>query len=83
VSRANRDTACGDHQSGNDFFLDRNSPTIRRAVCNKTILVSGQPVKLYSLDGKTWFSTAKIYAEYKRRRAREKETFQKWFGKYR
>jgi hypothetical protein len=48
-------------------------------VRSKTILASGQPVKLYSLDAKTWFSKAKIYAEFKRRRTREKETFQKWF----
>jgi hypothetical protein len=61
------------------FFLEQNSATISGAVRTKTILVSGQPVRLYSLDGKTWLSKGKIYAEFKRRRAREKETFQKWF----
>jgi hypothetical protein len=40
-------------------------------VRTKTVFVSGQPVKLYSLDGKTWFSKAKIYTAFKRRCARE------------
>jgi hypothetical protein len=43
----------------------------------KTLLVHGQSVKLYSVDGKTWFSTAKTYTEFKRRRTREKINCQK------
>jgi hypothetical protein len=48
----------------------------RRAVLllrAKTVLVSGHPIRLFSFDGKTWFSTAKSYSEFKRRRVYEKE----------
>jgi hypothetical protein len=45
----------------------------------KTILVSGHLIKLFSFDGKTWFSRAKSFTDFKRRRAREKEICQKEF----
>jgi hypothetical protein len=47
------------------FSLSEILAAIRRNVRSKTILVSGQPVKLYSVDGRTWFSEAKIYTEYR------------------
>ena len=43
---------------------------------DKTILVDGQPVKLYSLDGRTWFSKAKDVKEFKQRRAHAKAAAQ-------
>ena len=43
------------------------------AVRTKTILVSGKPVKLYSLDGKTRFSERSDYRAFKTRRIREKD----------
>ena len=36
----------------------------------KTIVVDGLPVKLYSFDGKLWFSKPRDVAEFKHRRAR-------------
>jgi hypothetical protein len=49
---------------------------------SKTVLVSHHPIKLFSFDGKTWFSTAKSYREFKRRRDREKLTCQRRFANF-
>jgi len=46
----------------------------------KTIFVDGLPVKLYSLDGKLWFSKPHDFAEYKQRRAAVKTTVQQAFA---
>ena len=46
----------------------------------KTIFVDNQPVKLYSLDGKLWFSKPHDFAEYKQRRAAVKATAQHVFA---
>ena len=46
----------------------------------KTIFVDGLPVKLYSLDGKLWFSNPHDFAEYKQRRAAVKTTVQQAFA---
>jgi hypothetical protein len=46
----------------------------------KTIFVDGLPVKLYSLDGKLWFSKPHDLAEYKQRRAAVKTTVQQAFA---
>jgi hypothetical protein len=48
-------------------------------VRTKSILVSGKPVKLYSLDGKTWFSERSDYRAFKTRRIREKAICQEVF----
>jgi len=46
----------------------------------KTIFVDGLPVKLYSLDGKLWFSKPHDFAEYKQRRAAVKTTVEQAFA---
>ncbi|PYK48933.1 MAG: hypothetical protein DME20_07930 [Verrucomicrobia bacterium] len=49
---------------------------------SKTVLVSHHPIKLFSFDGKTWFSTAESYREFKRRRDREKLICQRRFANF-
>jgi hypothetical protein len=39
---------------------------------HKTLLIHGRAVKLYSVDGKTWFFKARDYTEFKRRRGSRK-----------
>jgi hypothetical protein len=40
----------------------------------KTVLVDGKPVKVYSFDGRTWFSKGRDRTEFNRRRPnREKQ----------
>jgi len=46
----------------------------------KTILVDGRPVKLYSLDGRLWFSRAADMEQFKRRRASVKASLQHTFA---
>ena len=49
---------------------------------SKTVLVSHHPIKLFSFDGKTWFSSPKSYVEFKRRVVREKLTCQRRFANF-
>ena len=46
----------------------------------KTIVVDGLPVKLYSFDGKLWFSKPRDVAEFKHRQARIKASLQRDFA---
>jgi len=48
----------------------------------KAILVDGRPVKLYSLDGRTWFSRPHDMTEFKRRRHAVKSTIQGAFSSF-
>ena len=43
----------------------------------KIVFVDGQPVTLYSLDGKLWFSSAHDMLAFKRRRITEKARLQR------
>jgi hypothetical protein len=45
----------------------------------KTSVVRGEVVKLFSFDGRTWFSKPRDYGAFKKRLAREKATCQKVF----
>jgi len=45
----------------------------------KTIVVDGRTVKLYSLDGRLWFSKARDLKEFKQRQARAKAIVQIYF----
>jgi hypothetical protein len=53
-----------------------------RILHSKTVLVSDRPIKLFSFDGKTWFSSPKSYIEFKRRMVREKLTCQRRFANF-
>jgi len=46
----------------------------------KTIVMDGLPVKLYSFDGKLWFSKPRDVAEFKHRRAHVKASLQRDFA---
>ena len=49
-------------------------------VRSKTVVIDGRPIKLFSLDGKLWFSKPHDFAEYKQRRAAIKATAQHVFA---
>jgi hypothetical protein len=49
---------------------------------DKIILADGKPVKLYSFDGKLWFSKPRDIAEFKQRRARVKADLQHTFASH-
>jgi hypothetical protein len=46
----------------------------------KTAVVRGEVVKLFSFDGRTWFSEPRDYETFKKRLVREKVSCQKWFA---
>jgi len=48
----------------------------------KIILVDGRPVKLYSLDGRLWFSKAPDVTQFKQRQARVKASLQRNFASH-
>jgi hypothetical protein len=57
--------------------------TIRRNVLLlqiKTLLVGGEAVKLFSFDGRTWFSKPTDYQEFRKRIVRTKVTCQEAFS---
>jgi hypothetical protein len=49
-------------------------------VRSKTVVIDGRAIKLFSLDGKLWFSKPHDFAEYKQRRAAVKTTAQHVFA---
>jgi hypothetical protein len=48
-------------------------------VRSKTVVIDNRPIKLFSLDGKLWFSKPHDFAVYKQRRAAVKATAQHVF----
>ena len=49
----------------------------------KTVIVDGQPVRLFSVDGgKLWFSKARDLKEFRQRRARAKAAIQALLAKH-
>jgi len=51
-------------------------------VRTKTITVDEHPVKVYSLDGRLWFSRPTDFKQFKRRGLLEKRSAQKWFSEH-
>jgi hypothetical protein len=49
-------------------------------VRSKTVVIDNRPIKLFSLDGKLWFSKPHDFAAYKQRRAAVKATAQHVFA---
>ena len=67
------------------FFLNENPhpAAIRRNVLlirTKNLLVGGEAVKLFSFDGRTWFSKPSDYQAYRKRIVRDKVTCQEAFS---
>jgi len=48
----------------------------------KEILVAGQVIKLFSFDGRTWFSHAHDWKEFRQRRAVEIAVIRRQFANY-
>jgi hypothetical protein len=51
-------------------------------VRTKTITIDEHPVKVFSLDGKLWFSRPGDFEEFRRRRTKIKSSTQKWFSEH-
>jgi hypothetical protein len=48
----------------------------------KTVFVAGKPVKVYSFDGKMWFSKGRDMTEFHQRRRNVKTTIQASLGRW-
>jgi len=51
-------------------------------VRTKTITVDEHPVKVYSLDGRLWFSRPGDFKQFKHRGLLKKRSTQKWFREH-